>query len=191
MALTNRLSCRKSPIFFHWSDRGHCQGFLLLLCGLASHSSSFSSFLHGITLWEMAPCWRIVVFEKAVSSHSNNETHQLKPFVTRPMKALKFVFFFCYSFATLMTNCAQIFTELLFYGYVRIHQVRILIFNNYQMYPVPLTYCCLYYVLVQSLFLGGLRFCFCNWGRWDGREQVLIRIWNCLIVSSASNFHTR
>ena len=30
------------------------------------------------------------------------------------------------------------FTDLLFYAYVEIHQVRSLFFDNYQRYPVPL-----------------------------------------------------
>ena len=46
--------------------------------------------------------------------------------------------FFHYSLATSMTNWVQIFTGLLFYAYVGIHQVRILAFDNYQMCPVPL-----------------------------------------------------
>ena len=37
-----------------------------------------------------------------------------------------------------MTNWAQIFTGLLFYAYVEIHQVRILVFDNYKTCPVPL-----------------------------------------------------
>ena len=36
-----------------------------------------------------------------------------------------------------MTNWAQIFTGLLFYGYDGIHQVRTLVFDNYQTYRVP------------------------------------------------------
>ena len=37
-----------------------------------------------------------------------------------------------------MTNWAQIFTGLLFYGYDGIHQVRRLVFDNYQMCTFPL-----------------------------------------------------
>ena len=47
-------------------------------------------------------------------------------------------FFFHYSLATSMTNWVKIFTDLLFYAYVGIHQVRILVFDNYQRCPVPL-----------------------------------------------------
>ena len=38
-----------------------------------------------------------------------------------------------------MTNCAQIFTGLLFNAFVEIHQVRTLVFNNYQYCPVSLS----------------------------------------------------
>ena len=53
------------------------------------------------------------------------------------LKAPKFVqqgcFFFHYSLETLITNCVKIFTGLLFYAcYIGIHQVRILVFDNYQ-----------------------------------------------------------
>ena len=41
-------------------------------------------------------------------------------------------FFFHFSLPTLTTNWAQIFTGLLFYEYVEIHQVRRLVFDNYQ-----------------------------------------------------------
>ena len=37
-----------------------------------------------------------------------------------------------------MANWAQIFISLLFHAYVAIHQVRILVFDNYQGCPVPL-----------------------------------------------------
>ncbi len=39
-----------------------------------------------------------------------------------------------------MTNWAQIFTGLLFYMHVGIHQVRVLVFANYQNYTAPLTH---------------------------------------------------
>ncbi len=42
---------------------------------------------------------------------------------------------------SLMTNWAQIFTGLLFNAYVGIHQVRILVFDNYPKYTLPLSYC--------------------------------------------------
>ncbi len=48
-------------------------------------------------------------------------------------------FFFHYLFASLMTNWAQIFTVLFFYAYVGIHQVRILVSDNYQKYTLPST----------------------------------------------------
>ncbi len=38
-----------------------------------------------------------------------------------------------------MTKWAQIFTGLLFYAYVGIHQVRILVFDNYRKHTLPLT----------------------------------------------------
>ena len=47
------------------------------------------------------------------------------------------VFFSFHFFATSMTNWAQIFTGLLFYGYDGIHQVRRLAFDNYQMCTFP------------------------------------------------------
>ena len=38
-----------------------------------------------------------------------------------------------------MTNWAKIVTDFLFYAYgIGLHQVRILVFDNYQAYPVPL-----------------------------------------------------
>ena len=41
--------------------------------------------------------------------------------------------FFCpYYLANLMTNWAKIFTGLVFYAYVGIHQVRNMVFDNYQ-----------------------------------------------------------
>ena len=44
----------------------------------------------------------------------------------------KGVFFFHYYLATSMTDWAQIFTGLLFYAYVEIHQLWRLDFDNYQ-----------------------------------------------------------
>ncbi len=46
-------------------------------------------------------------------------------------------FFFHYFLATSMTNCAHIFTGLIFYAYVGIHQVRILVFDSYQKNTLP------------------------------------------------------
>ena len=46
--------------------------------------------------------------------------------------------FFPYSLAKSMQNLARIFTGLLFYAYVGIHQVRILVFDNCQICLVPL-----------------------------------------------------
>ena len=46
--------------------------------------------------------------------------------------------FFRYSLATSITNYVKIFTDLLFYAYVGIHQVRIMVFDNFQTCPVPL-----------------------------------------------------
>ena len=48
-------------------------------------------------------------------------------------------FFFHYYLATSTINWAHIFTGLLFKTYVEIHQVRGLVFNNYQRCPVSLT----------------------------------------------------
>ena len=45
--------------------------------------------------------------------------------------------FFPYFLATSMTNWVQIFSGLLFYTYVEIHQMRRLVFDNYQRCPVP------------------------------------------------------
>ena len=62
------------------------------------------------------------------------------------LKAHNFVwqgcFFFHYYLATSTTNWAQIFTGLLFYAYVEIHQVRRLVFDNYQQCPVSSTKVC-------------------------------------------------
>ena len=58
------------------------------------------------------------------------------------LKAHNFVwrgcFFFHSSIATSTTNWVQIFTGLLFYAYVEIHQVRRLVFDIYQQCPVSL-----------------------------------------------------
>ena len=44
------------------------------------------------------------------------------------------------SLATSMTNIeSKLFTDILFYLFARIHQVRILVFDNYQTCLVPLT----------------------------------------------------
>ena len=46
--------------------------------------------------------------------------------------------FFCHcSLATAMTNVVQIFTDLLCFAYDGIHQVRKLVFDNYQTCPMP------------------------------------------------------
>ena len=58
------------------------------------------------------------------------------------LKAETFVqqgcFFFHHFLATSMTNRAQLFTDLVLYADVGIHQVRRLVFDNYQTFPVPL-----------------------------------------------------
>ena len=59
------------------------------------------------------------------------------------------VFFLSLSTATSMTNRVPIFTDLLTYAYAKIHQVRTLVFDNYQRCPVPLT--------VESKFGNGLK----------------------------------
>ena len=51
-----------------------------------------------------------------------------------------------------MTNWAQIFTGLLFYGYDGIHQVRRLVFDNYQMVTFPLRQNCQYYQYHNDLY---------------------------------------
>ena len=78
-------------------------------------------------------------------SHSaeNNKRLQLtKPFImhmnTHKVRQHTWVFFFHYSPTNSMTNWAQMFTGLLFCAYVEIHQVKILIVDNYQTCPVPL-----------------------------------------------------
>ena len=48
-------------------------------------------------------------------------------------------FFFHYYLATSMTDWDKIFTGLLFYAYIEIHQVRRLVFDNYQTCTFPLT----------------------------------------------------
>ena len=76
--------------------------------------------------------WSNVVFEKETSSNSfiiHLNAHKVLQH--------KHVFFHC-SLATLMTNWAQMSTVLLCYAYVGRHQVRILVFDNYQTCPVPL-----------------------------------------------------
>ena len=68
------------------------------------------------------------------------------------------VFSFHYSLATSTTNWAQMFTGLLFYAYVEIHQVRRLVLDNYQRCPVPLKHIeilvwpwiCIIFVLVKG-----------------------------------------
>ena len=56
-------------------------------------------------------------------------------------------FFYCNYLATLTTNWVQIFTGLLLYAYVEIHQLRRLVFDNCQQCPVSLTYFAAIYFL--------------------------------------------
>ena len=60
------------------------------------------------------------------------------------LKTHKFVqqqcFLFHYFLATSMTNWVKMFTDLLFYLYVEINQLRTLVFDNNQTSPVPLNY---------------------------------------------------
>ena len=83
------------------------------------------------------------VFEKEVISHSNIQRLQawslLLVIWKHTILCNRSVFYFHNSLATPMTNWVQIFTDFLFYEFVGIHQVRILVFDNYQMCPVPLT----------------------------------------------------
>ena len=53
--------------------------------------------------------------------------------------------FFRYSLATSMAHRVKIFTDLLFYAYVGLPQVRILVFDNYQKCPVPLSLIYMYF----------------------------------------------
>ena len=89
----------------------------------------------------------IVSFEKDVTFHSIIKRLQAWSLFTRHLKAHKLVqqgcFFFHYSLATSMTNWALIFTGVLFYAYVDIHQVRIQVYCLWHlpnMSMVPLNY---------------------------------------------------
>ena len=64
----------------------------------------------------------------------------LKPFI-RHLKApilQQGCFFFYYSLAPSFTNWVKSFTDLLLFAYVGIHQVKILVFDNYYRCPMPL-----------------------------------------------------
>ena len=84
--------------------------------------------------------WSNVVFEKEVIFHEFDfETSDLEFEVSKSSiwkhttlcdMCDKVVFFFHYYLATSTTNCAQIFTALLFYAYVEIHQVRRVVFDK-------------------------------------------------------------
>ena len=83
--------------------------------------------------------WSDVVFEKEVIFHEFDfETSSLEFEVTKSSiwkhttSCDKGVFVFHSYLATPTTNQAKIFTGLLFYAYVEIHQVRRLVFDNYQ-----------------------------------------------------------
>ena len=83
--------------------------------------------------------WSDVVFEKEVNSHefdfetSSLEFEVSKSSILKPTTSCdKDVFFFYSYIASPTTNRAQIFTGLWFYAYVEIHQVRRLVFDNYQ-----------------------------------------------------------
>ena len=83
--------------------------------------------------WEKRLPLKDIVFETDVISHWNIK--RLKAW--RHLKAHKFVQQGCFSFLILLQ---PIFTDLLFYAfYVEIHQVRILVFDNYRRCPVSLT----------------------------------------------------
>ena len=83
--------------------------------------------------------WSEVVFEKEVIFHEFDfETSSLEFEVSKSSirkyttSCDKGVFSFIIIFATSTTDWAQIFTGLLLYAYVEIHQVRRLVFDNYQ-----------------------------------------------------------
>ena len=87
--------------------------------------------------------WSNEVFEKEVVCHSNNQKLQPEHFIMHPkahkvMQKVFFFFFFHYSFANSMTNWVNILTGLLFNAYVRIHQVRTLVFDNYQTFKIQI-----------------------------------------------------
>ena len=86
--------------------------------------------------------WSNVVFEKRVIFHLNNKRLQAwSLFVgiwNHTSLCNKGVFFFHYYLATLKTNWVKMFTDLLLCPYFGIHQVRRLVFDNYQRCPVPL-----------------------------------------------------
>ena len=77
--------------------------------------------------------WSKIVFEKDVNSHSNNK--RLKP----DLRAHKFVQQWCF-FPLLSCNfddqLTPSFHEFVILNIVGIHQVRILVFDNYQKCPI-------------------------------------------------------
>ena len=88
--------------------------------------------------------WSNVVFKKEAISHPKIlRTWDLKPFIRHLNSAESTQFcasrvFFISLFSCNSTNWAKMFVVLLFYAYVGIHQVRKLVFDNYQRCPVPL-----------------------------------------------------
>ena len=91
--------------------------------------------------------WNDIVFwERGNFSLKYYKTSGLKLSIMR-LKAHKFAllagtYFFHYFLATLMTTWVQPFTDLFIYAYVGIHQVKTLVFDNYQLdqrYPLPLS----------------------------------------------------
>ena len=105
------------------------------------------------TFWKRAMESCNVVFKKEVIYHSSYKILQLKTLNIR-LKAHKVMqqgcFFFRYYLATSTTNLAQIFTGLLFYAFVGIHQVRLLVFDTYQTCPLSSTFKCFDAVFVTA-----------------------------------------
>ena len=86
--------------------------------------------------------WSTVVFKKEVFFHefdfeiSDLEFEVLKSSIWKHTTIVwQECFFFHYYLATSMTDWAQIFTGLLFYVYVEIHQLWRLVFDNYNLNP--------------------------------------------------------
>ena len=83
------------------------------------------------------------------------------------------VFFPHHFLVNSMTNWPQISTGLLIYGYDWIHQVRTLVFNNYQKCPVSLM--CKQRMLFGSWKLGSGSFAHC-------KQIFLADLWNMLTL---------
>ena len=117
------------------------------LDAFSSYSKLLKTFLvtsnravDGIKFVRNGYLWSNVVLEKEVISHSSIKWLQAWSLLLGMWKhttCVTSVFLFQYSLATLTTNWVKILTDLIFYAYVGIHQVRILVFDNYQRCWVP------------------------------------------------------